>query len=148
MKWIQSKVTPRAAVADRMLIEIKVMLLLIVYYNYYCTNQLNVLAGFLTVVENHLQLSPEEAVVFRAFLQPREFMVGYTDRDDDPEKNFLSDLFHLTFDDEDELPIRHTLVNLLAMILLGGKQSFLWTFAFEPSKLSDTFGNCCLVGRD
>jgi hypothetical protein len=32
------------------------------------------------------------------------------------------------------------LVNLMAMILLGGKQSFLWTFVFEPSTLQNTFG--------
>jgi len=42
--------------------------------------------------------------------------------------------------DEDELGIRHTLVNLLAMILLAGKENFLWTFTFEPLTLQNTLG--------
>jgi hypothetical protein len=32
------------------------------------------------------------------------------------------------------------MVNLMALILLGGQQSFLWTFAFEPLSLKNTFG--------
>ncbi|CAF4450175.1 unnamed protein product, partial [Rotaria sp. Silwood2] len=34
----------------------------------------------------------------------------------------------------------HMLVNLMAMILLGGEKSFLWTFMFQPLTLQNTFG--------
>jgi hypothetical protein len=67
-------------------------------------------------------------------------MVGYPRRNDNAETNFLNNLFTLDCKDEDELGIRHSLVNLLAMILMGSKQSFLWTFAFHPSTLPNTFG--------
>ena len=32
------------------------------------------------------------------------------------------------------------MVNLMAMILLAGPQSFLWTFAFQPKRLEDSYG--------
>ncbi|CAF4391759.1 unnamed protein product, partial [Rotaria magnacalcarata] len=59
---------------------------------------------------------------------------------DDDDKNFLNDLFKLDYNDEFELSLRHMLVNLVAMVLLGGKESFLWTFMFEPLTLQNTFG--------
>ncbi len=58
----------------------------------------------------------------------------------DIDKNLLNDLFKLDCEDEFELSLRHMLVNLLAIILLGGRQSFLWTFVFQPSTLQNTFG--------
>ncbi|CAF3675518.1 unnamed protein product [Rotaria sp. Silwood1] len=39
----------------------------------------------------------------------------------------------------DELCIRHLLVNLMAMIIKGGAKSFLWTFAFQPLAIENTF---------
>ncbi|CAF4719416.1 unnamed protein product, partial [Rotaria sp. Silwood1] len=120
--------------------EIKVMLLLNIYYDYYCNNQLASLHTLLEFIENTLQLLPEELRVFRAILQPEQYMIGYPRRNDNVEKNFLNNLFTLNCQDEDELCIRHSLVNLLAMILMGGKQSFLWTFTFHPLTLQNTFG--------
>jgi hypothetical protein len=68
-------------------------------------------------------------------------MIGYSiENNNDIDKNFLNDIFKLDCEDEFELSLRHMLVNLLAMILLGGKQSFLWTFVFQPSILQNTFG--------
>jgi hypothetical protein len=63
-------------------------------------------------------------------------MIGYNN----VEKNCVNELFKLDCKDNHELNIRHSLVNLLAMILLSGKQNFLWTFAFEPLKLQNTLG--------
>jgi hypothetical protein len=120
--------------------EIKVMLLLNIYYDYYCNNQLASVSTLLPLIENVLQPLPEELQVFRAFLQPEQFMVGYPRRNDNAETNFLNNLFTLDCKDEDELCIRHSLVNLLAMILMGNKQNFLWTFAFHPSTLQNTYG--------
>jgi hypothetical protein len=67
-------------------------------------------------------------------------MIGYTKDNNHVDKNHLNDLFRVDCLDNDELPIRHLLVNLLAMILLGGKENFLWTFAFAPLTLQETFG--------
>jgi hypothetical protein len=120
--------------------EIKVMLLLNIYYDYYCNNQLILLDTLLPVIENTLQPSPEELCVFRAFLNPEQHMIGYSAMNNNADINYLNNLFKLDCIDEDELPIRHSMVNLLAMILLGGKQNFLWTFTFEPLKLQSTFG--------
>ncbi|CAF3595248.1 unnamed protein product [Adineta steineri] len=119
---------------------IKVMLLLNIYYDYYCTNQLTSLNTLLSFIENKLQPSSEELRVFRVLLQPEQYMIGYSRRNEILEQNYLNKLFHLDCKDEDELCIRHSLVNLLAMILLGGKQNFLWTFTFEPLTLQNTFG--------
>ncbi|CAF1248253.1 unnamed protein product [Adineta steineri] len=119
---------------------IKVMLLLNIYYDYYCTNQLTSLNTLLSFIENKLQPSSEELRVFRVLLQPEQYMIGYSRRHEILEQNYLNKLFHLDCKDEDELCIRHSLVNLLAMILLGGKQNFLWTFTFEPLTLQNTFG--------
>jgi hypothetical protein len=102
----------------------------------------------LPLIENILQPLPEELRVFRAFLQPEQFMVGYPRRHDNAEKNFLNHLFTLDCTDEDELGIRHSLVNLLAMILMGNKQSFLWTFTFHPSALQNTYGKYLYIYRD
>jgi hypothetical protein len=136
--WIQLKLNSNPPLLNST--EIKVMLLLNIYYDYYCNNQLILLDTLLTVIENTLQPSPEELRVFRAFLQPEQYLIGYSLMNNNVDKNQLNNLFKLDCTDEDELNIRHSLVNLLAMILLGGKQNFLWTFTFEPLKLQSTFG--------
>lgn len=133
--WIQSKYNTNPTST-----QIKVMLLLHIYYNYYCTNRLRLLDGLLELIEKFLQLSSEELRVFRVFFQPERYLIGYPRDNNQIGENQLNHLFKLDFTDEDELPIRHLLVNLLAMILLGGKQSFLWTFTFEPEKLQNTYG--------
>ncbi|CAF4417015.1 unnamed protein product [Rotaria sp. Silwood2] len=126
---------------DLNLKEIKVMSLLNIYYDYYCNNQLTCLNTLLEFIENKLEPLQEELRVFRVILQPEQFMIGYPRENDNVEKNFLNNLFTINCQDEDELCIRHSLVNLMAMILMGGKQSFLWTFAFHPLTLQNTFGN-------
>ncbi|CAM4874703.1 unnamed protein product [Rotaria socialis] len=136
--WIQLKLNSNPPIVSA--IEIKVMLLLNIYYNYYCNAQLNLLGNLLTIIENILQPSDEEKLVFRVFLNPEENMIGYPREDNAQHRNYLNDLFKIDCQDEEQLPIRHTLVNLLAMILLGGKQNTLWTFTFEPLKLETTYG--------
>ena len=136
--WIQLKSNSDPPVVN--LTEIKVMLLLNIYYNYYCNNQLASLDNLLTVIENTLQPLPEELRVFRAFLQPEQYMIGYPRGDNNADTNYLNNLFKLDCQEEEELNIRHSLVNLLAMIILGGKQGFLWTFTFETLKLEHTHG--------
>jgi hypothetical protein len=136
--WIKLQINANPPTLE--LKEIKVMLLLNIYYDYYCNNRLSSIDTLLPLIENILQPLPEELRVFRAFLQPEQFMVGYSRRNDNGETNYLNSLFLLDCKDEDELGIRHSLVNLLAMILMGSKQSFLWTFAFHPSTLQNTFG--------
>jgi hypothetical protein len=136
--WIESK--KDANPGDLSLKEIKVMILLKIYYNYYCNNQLALLDRLLELIENLLEPSPEELIVFRAFLQPEQYLIGYSNEDDKDDENFLNKLFKLDCHAEDELGIRHSLVNLLAMILMGGEQSFLWTFVFQPLKLHNTYG--------
>ncbi|CAM4822618.1 unnamed protein product [Rotaria magnacalcarata] len=136
--WIQLKLSSNPPIVSA--VEIKVMLLLNIYYNYYCNAQLNLLGNLLTIIENTLQLSDEEKLVFRVFLNPEENMIGYPKEDNTQHGNYLNDLFKIDCQDEEQLPIRHTLVNLLAMILLGGKQNTLWTFTFEPLKLENTYG--------
>ena len=138
INWIQSKLNARPPFPT--VIEIKVMLLLNVYYNYYCINRLDSLDGLLPVLEHHLQATTEEMIVFRAFLKPAQFMVGYDTTADNTNQNYLNDLFRLDFTENEGLAIRHVLVNLLAMILLAGKESFLWVFVFQPLKLTNTFG--------
>ena len=136
--WIQSKMNENPP--DLKLNEMKAMLLLYIYYNYYCTNQLASITTLLETIENTLHPSSEELRVFRAFLQPEQYMIGYSNMNADTDKNYLNSLFELNCTDGDELGIRHSLVNLLVMILLGGKQSFLWTFTFEPLTLQNTYG--------
>jgi hypothetical protein len=138
LDWIELKRNTNPPMLE--LKEIKVMLLLNIYYDYYCNNQLASVSTLLPFIENTLQPLPEEIRVFRAFLQPEQFMIGYPTRNDNADQNFLNSLFSVDCKDEDELCIRHLLVNLLAMILMGGKQSFLWTFAFQPLTLQNTFG--------
>ncbi|CAF4614072.1 unnamed protein product [Rotaria socialis] len=120
--------------------EIKAMLLLNIYYNYYCSNHLASVQGLLEIVNDELEPLPEDLKVFRALLQPKEHIIGYTQENANEDINCLKRLFKLDSNEEDELAIRHCLVNLMAMILMGGKQSFLWTFAFEPLILENTFG--------
>ncbi|CAF4536838.1 unnamed protein product, partial [Rotaria sp. Silwood2] len=136
--WIQLKLNTDQPILD--LVEIKVMLLLNIYYNYYCNGQLASLNTLLPVIENILQPSSEELRIFRAFLQPEQYMVGYPNMNNSQDDNYLNNSFRLDCQDQEELNIRHTLVNLLAMIMLGGRQCFLWTFTFEPLKLQNTFG--------
>jgi hypothetical protein len=136
--WIQLQLTSNPPIVN--LTEIKVMLLLNIYYDYYCNNQLGSLNSLLIVIETTLQPSPEELRVFRVFLQPEQYMIGYPQINNNVDKNYLNNLFKLDCKDDDELGIRHALVNLLAMILLSGKQNFLWTFTFEALKLQSTFG--------
>jgi hypothetical protein len=136
--WIQVKLNSNPPILN--LTEIKVMLLLNIYYDYYCNNQLATLDSLLAIIENTLQPSSEELRVFRAFLQPEQYMIGYPTENDHADKNELNNLFKLDCQDMDELHIRHSLVNLLAMILLSGQQNFLWTFTFEPLNLQKTLG--------
>ena len=136
--WIQS--TQNADPCNPTLKEIKVMLLLKTYYNYYCANQLSLLNTLLELIENLLEPSAEELLVFRALLQPEKYMIGYTDAEVEDDQNFLNKLFKPSCDAEDELAIRHSLVNLMTMILMGGEQNFLWTFAFKPITLENTYG--------
>lgn len=136
--WIQLKLNANPVIVN--FTQIKVMLLLHTYYNYYCNNQLRSLDGLLQLIEISLQPLPEELRVFRAFLEPEQNLVGYDVQNNDPDQNQLNHLFQLGCADDNELNTRHLLVNLLAMILLGGKQNFLWTFTFEPLKLEKTFG--------
>jgi hypothetical protein len=135
--WIQLKLNANPPILNST--EIKVMLLLNIYYDYYCNNRLASLDTLLVIIENTLQPLPEELRVFRVFLQPEQYMIDYP-RGNNAVKNHLNHLFKLDCTDEDELAIRHSLVNLLAMILLSGKQNFLWTFTFEPLTLQNTFG--------
>ncbi|CAF4920900.1 unnamed protein product, partial [Rotaria sp. Silwood2] len=94
-----------------------------------------------------LQLCDEERRVFRALLQPEQHMIGYPNENNVKDNNYLNDLFKIDFQDDEQLPIRHTLVNLLAMILLGGKENTLWMFAFEPLKLEETHGKFSFIRR-
>ena len=136
--WIQLQINANPPVLQ--LKEIKVMLLLIIYYDYYCTNHLSSLMTLLPFIENTLQPSPEQLRVFRVFLDPEKYMIGYRRENDDVEQNCLNKLFRIDNQEKDEIGIRHLLVNLLAMILMGGKESFLWTFTFQPLRLANTFG--------
>ena len=132
--WIQLKLNSNPM--ELQLNEIKVMLLLIIYYDYYCNNQLSSIDSILELIQNVLQLSSEEFRVFTILIRPKEFMIGYQSED----SNLLNNLFQLKCEDQFELTLRHMLINLMAMILLGGKQSFLWTFVFEPLRLQRTYG--------
>ncbi|CAF4306988.1 unnamed protein product, partial [Rotaria sordida] len=92
-------------------------------------------------IENYLELSSEELRLFRIFIKPEEFLIGYSiENINDADRNFLNDIFKLDCTDEFELSLRYMLVNLIAMILLGGEQSFLWTFTFRPLTLQNTYG--------
>jgi hypothetical protein len=138
--WIESK--QNADPCNLTLKEIKVMILLKIYYDYYCNNQLALLDQLLELIQNILEPSSEEFRVFRVLLQPEQYMIGYPNEDEPDDDNFLNKLFKLDCKDEDELGIRHSLVNLMAMILMGGEQNFLWTFAFQPLTLETTYGEC------
>ncbi|CAF2108222.1 unnamed protein product [Rotaria magnacalcarata] len=138
--WIQLKLNSDPI--QLQLKEIKVIILLIIYYEYYCNNQLSSINTLLEMVENTLQLSPEELRLFRVIIRPEQFMIGYQgdNNNNNADKNFLNGLFKLDCNDEFDLSLRHMLVNLMAMILLGGEKSFLWTFMFQPLTLENTFG--------
>ena len=136
--WIQTM--RNADPCNVTLKEIKVMLLLKIYYTYFCDNRLSSLDGLLELIQNLLEPLPEELIVFRALLQPENYMIGYTNKSTEDDQNFLNKLFKTDCDAEDELSIRHSLVNLMAMILMSGEENFLWTFAFKPSTLEQTYG--------
>jgi hypothetical protein len=137
--WIQLKLNSNPI--QLQLNEIKAILLLNIYHDYYCNNQLSSINTLLEIIENSLKLPIEELQVFRVFIQPERFMIGYsTGNSNDDENNRLNNMFLIDCKDQFELTLRHMLVNLMAMILLGGKESFLWTFAFQPSRLENTFG--------
>jgi len=136
--WIQTK---QNTDEDKLTLrEIKVMLLLKIYYDYYCSNRLTLIDSLLDFIQDNLEPSSEELKVLRVLLKPNQFMIGYPDENDEQEHNSLNNLFKVTCNEVDELDIRHSLVNLMAMILLGGEQSFLWTFAFKPLSLLNTYG--------
>ncbi|CAF3731275.1 unnamed protein product [Rotaria sp. Silwood1] len=122
--------------------EIKAMLILKIYYDYYCRNELQSISFLLGIIERNLQPLPEELTVFRALLQPEQYIIGYRKQNENDVENHLINLFRLDFKDVDELCIRHALVNLMAMIIMGGSKSFLWTFAFKPLELKNTYGKC------
>ncbi|CAF1142456.1 unnamed protein product, partial [Adineta ricciae] len=136
--WIQTKLNSNPLVINA--IEIKVMLLLNIYYEYFCTNKIDLLDQLLAAIDNTLQPCEEERRIFRIFLQPEQYVIGYVKDDNHLDSNCLNDLFRPDCIENDELSIRHLLVNLLAMIMLGGKENFLWTFAFSPLTLQGTFG--------
>jgi hypothetical protein len=134
--WIQTKLN-----SDQLEInQIRALLLLNIYYNYYCNNQLALVQSFLDHIDDISESVAEDIRVFRVLLKPEQHMIGYPQADGNEDINYLNKLFKLDCIDDDELPIRHCLVNLMAMILMGGEESFLWTFAFQPSKLTNTFG--------
>lgn len=137
--WIETKRNTNPN--DLTLIHIKVMMLLKIYYDYYCNNKLALLDTLLEFIKIKLEPLLEELMVFQVLLQPEQFIIGYKDADKEKEDpHCLYKLFKIDYNDEYELRIRHLLVNLMAMILMSGKNSFLWTFAFEPLKLKDTYG--------
>ncbi|CAF4887303.1 unnamed protein product [Rotaria sp. Silwood1] len=150
--WIQLKLN--TVPVDLQMNNIKAMLLLNIYYNYYCNNQLQLLNTLLNTIERTLDPSSEELSVFRNLLEPERYMIGYPQQNNNTDFNYLNNLFRLDCEAADELCIRHSLVNLMAMIIKGGAKSFLWTFAFEPLSIEGTFGKylpptaTTLVSRD
>ncbi len=140
--WIESQLESRSTLLE--INQLKVMLLLNIYYDYYCTNQLGSIRPLIDIIPTLLPLSTEEMRVFAVLLDPEQYMIGYQS---DDENNSLNDLFKLNCQTEFELSLRHLLVNLMSLILLGGPQSFLWTFAFEPWSLTNTFGKFRFICR-
>ncbi|CAF1317311.1 unnamed protein product [Didymodactylos carnosus] len=118
--------------------EIKSMLILKIYYDYYYQgeNNLMLLHELLETLQMNMEFSPEEIQVFRVLLEPVENMIGYNDE----KQNYLNEIFKIDSTAEDELSIRHSLVNLISMIILSGKETFLWIFTFQPLLLQDTYG--------
>ena len=122
------------------LTDMKVLLLLNIYYNYYCHNRLQLLNSLINVIETTLEPTIEELCVFRCLLDPEHYIIGYSMETNNTDLNHLTRLFRLDCQAVDELYTRHLLVNLMAMILMSGKKSFLWTFAFQPLAIENTFG--------
>lgn len=141
--WIQLKLN--TVDLNLQMNDIKVMLILNIYYDYYCNNQLQLLKGLLNVIERMLEPFPEELRVFRSLLEPEHYMIGYPQQSNNTDSNYLNQLFKLDCKEVDELCIRHSLVNLIAMIIKGGVNSFLWTFAFKPLSIEGTFGTYLLI---
>ncbi|CAF1299608.1 unnamed protein product [Rotaria magnacalcarata] len=135
ISWINSQL--HSELTEFQINQLKAMLLLNIYYDYYCTNQLEAIRPLTSIIPIILSLSREEVHVFCVLLNPERFMIGYDSHND---TNSLNDLFKLDCQNEFDLSLRHLMVNLMAMILLGGRQSFLWTLVFEPLSLENTFG--------
>ncbi|CAF0920656.1 unnamed protein product [Didymodactylos carnosus] len=110
--------------------EIKMLLFLTIYYNS-VLDKIN----FDQMIPA-LNFLPEEIRVFKAVLMPEDFMIGYRES----EKNALNNLFQTSNNSDDEIHIRHALFNLMAILILTGNNTFLWTFTFEPQKLHKTYG--------
>lgn len=136
--WIRSKL--KDTQPPLTLTEIKVLLLLNIYYDYYCLNLLKLLNGLLEMIKAVLEPTEIELKIFQVFLEPETYMIGYPKDEANTETNELNNLFKVDCQDNTELSIRHSLVNLLAMILLSGQENFLWPFAFDPNRLQKTFG--------
>ncbi|CAF3288496.1 unnamed protein product [Rotaria sp. Silwood2] len=90
------------------LIEIKVIVLLHIYYEYLCQDRLQSIDSLLPIIERDLDLLVEERLVFRALSQPERSMIGYP-RNPQDERNTLNDFFTPQCQNEDELRIRHCL---------------------------------------
>ncbi|CAF4496678.1 unnamed protein product, partial [Didymodactylos carnosus] len=82
--WILSTLNSNPPIINT--IEIKVMLLLNIYYNYYCNAELKSLENLMTIIENTLQPSDEERRVFRILLQPEQNMIGYPKENNQKDK--------------------------------------------------------------
>ncbi|CAF1180202.1 unnamed protein product, partial [Adineta ricciae] len=133
--WMQNQVdceSPEMSVN-----QLKSMLFLNIYYDYYCTNQLESVRAFVDVLQELSFFSEEEFTVFRALVNPEQYIIGYHSPDN---ANSINKLFQINCQTSFELSLRHLLVNLMAMILLGDEKSFLWTFAFDPLSLEHTYG--------
>ena len=136
--WIQLKLSTN--LAELQINDIKVMLLLNIYYNYYCNNELQLLNTLLDVIQRTLEPTLEELRVFRSLLDPEHYMIGYSQENNNTDFNYLNHLFRLDCEAVDELCIRHLLINLMVMIIKGGVKSFLWKFAFQPVSVENTYG--------
>ena len=77
------------------------MILLIIYYDYYCSNQLEYIQDLRILIDNILELSDEEQRVFNVLFQPEQYMIGYPNKNNDRDKNYFNDLFRIDCEDEE-----------------------------------------------
>ncbi|CAF1093606.1 unnamed protein product [Adineta steineri] len=117
--------------------QFKAMLLLNIYYDYYCTNRLESIRPLINILQESSFFSEKELSVFRALVDPEQYIIGYNSPDN---TNSINKLFNMNCQTEFEVSLRHVLVNLMAMILSSGARSFLWTFVFDPLTLEKTYG--------
>eukprot|EP00698_Gefionella_okellyi_P000162 TRINITY_DN10146_c0_g1_i2.p1 TRINITY_DN10146_c0_g1~~TRINITY_DN10146_c0_g1_i2.p1 ORF type:complete len:5535 (-),score=1671.40 TRINITY_DN10146_c0_g1_i2:10-15267(-) len=121
--------------------QLKMMLLLKVYHDYFCANNLMPLHPLLAILLQQLpslQLQVHECRVLMAFIHPEQSMIGYARPD-----NQLNELFRAECHHRDDLPMRHALVNLLALVIghdVSPGRNFAWTHMFNPIALENTFG--------